>query len=395
MLSPGSQVAADLLGDQALIAALLQTEVAWAHALAAAGAVSTAQAEAVAAAADTVVIDPHSTAEFTAAAGNPAAPVAAALRAQADAAAPAVHRGLTSQDALDTALMLLTRNAFRQIATDLSTTADALADLAREHRDTVAAGRTLTQWAVPVTVGLRAAQWLTGVLDARQLILDRIEELPVQYGGAAGTRALGAHLAPGESDVLPTEFARRLQLRSPQLPWHTRRSPVTGVGDAAVTVTDALGVLAADVALLGRPEIDELRERGAPGHGTSSTMPHKQNPVRSVLIRSLAAQTPLLAAQLHLAAATAVDERPDGAWHSEWRAFVQLLESTVTTASLAAPLATGLEVHTDATAARVEAAAPDLTAEGGSSVGDPASYLGDAGRFVDLVLERHATGTRP
>jgi len=159
-----------------------------------------------------------------------------------------------------------------------------------------------------------------------------------------------------------------------------------------VGACDALGVIGSDVALLSRPEIGEVREGAVPGRGGSSTMPHKRNPVLSVLVRSAALQAPLLDAQLHLAAAQAVDERPDGAWHSEWPALRRLLELTVTAASQTAELVVGLEVDAVAMAARAKAAADDLLAERGRGSGDPADYLGESSAFVDAVLGRLPEG---
>ena len=117
-------------------------------------------------------------------------------------------------------------------------------------------------------------------------------------------------------------------------------------------------------------------------------MPHKRNPVLTVLVRSAAQQAPLLAAQLHLAAATTHDERPDGPWHSEWPALTRLLELAVTAASQAAELATGLEVDPDVMADRAERAAAELLAERGPGDPDPRTYLGQAQAMVDDVLDR-------
>ena len=146
-------------------------------------------------------------------------------------------------------------------------------------------------------------------------------------------------------------------------------------------------MIAADVLLLGRPEIGEVREGPVAGRGGSSTMPHKRNPVLAVLVRSAALQAPQLAAQLHLCAAQAVDERPDGAWHASGPRSRRLLEVTVTAASQAAELVAGLEVDTAVVKARVDAASDDLLAE---SAGATAAedYLGAAAVFVDAVLER-------
>src|SRR5690606_6142354 len=160
-------------------------------------------------------------------------------------------------------------------------------------------------------------------------------------------------------------FADELALRWPGVPWHTNRSVITRIGSAVVTACDALGVIATDVAMLSRPEIGELREGAVAGRGGSSTMPHKRNPVLSVLIRSVALQAPLLGAQLHLAAAQAVDERPDGAWHSEWPALIRLLEAGVTAASQAAELTSGLEVDAGQMEDRVAGAADELLSERG------------------------------
>lgn len=390
LLSPGSHRVADLFSDEALVAAMLTVEVSWSAALADTGVATHAQAQMVATTAARWDLAASALAEATEAAGNPAGPLVSALRAAApdpDAAA-LVHFGLTSQDLLDTALILLTRNAFDQLKTSLSATARALAELARAHRDTVMAGRTLGRYAVPITVGLKAAQWLAGILDARELLAQSGATLPVQCGGAAGTLALLSTRTP-QPRATVSSFARRLGLSDPGVPWHTRRTPITGIGHAVVTTCDALGVIAADVLALSRPGVDEIREARVPGRGGSSTMPHKQNPVLSVLIRGAALKAPLLGAQLHLAAAEAVDERPDGAWHAEWEALRNLLVLVTTAAAHAAELTAGLQVDTAAIKGHVEAAASELLAERGGP-GDPATYTGCASEFVDSVLRRYA-----
>lgn len=373
LLRPGAHRAAGIADDTAVLAALLRVEVAWARALAAAGLATDAQAAKVAEAAAGLDVDLPALAVAAEAAGNPVVPLVELLRDAAGDAAGAVHRGLTSQDVVDTALVLLARDAVARVRADLLAAGDALAALARTHRDDIAVARTLTQWAVPTTFGLRAAQWLAGVDDA----VARIDRLtfPVQYGGAAGTRAL---LTGAESG---SALAADLGLEAAALPWHTRRATVTAIGDALATATDALGVVAADVLVLGRPEVAEVREGAVVGRGGSSTMPHKQNPVLSVLVHAAAQQAPGLAAQLHLSAAGAVDERPDGAWHAEWPVVARLLELAVTAASQAAELVAGLRVDTAAMAARVDVA----TATGSL---DERGGVGDAGRLVDIAITR-------
>ena len=221
---------------------------------------------------------------------------------------------------LDTALVLGARATTALLLDSVDRQVAALARLAQRHRGDLMAGRTLTQHAVPITFGLKAAQWLQGVLDARDDL--RALRFPVQLGGAAGTLAAVTELA-GDSDAalfLVAETARILRLdRVPS--WHTSRAPLTRYADALVRATDAMGHIANDVLLLARPEIAELAEPAVAGRGGSSTMPQKANPVLSVLIRRAALAAPAQAAQLHLAAASTLDERPDGSWHTEWTAL--------------------------------------------------------------------------
>ncbi|QGN57441.1 lyase family protein [Nostocoides sp. HKS02] len=388
LLEPGSGRASGVADDAALLAAMVRVEVGWLRALASVGAINPDDAEMAAAAVSSLDVDLVRLRADTEAAGNPVVPLVQLLRdsVREPRVSTLIHRGLTSQDVLDTALVLLARDALTRIREDLAAAARALGQLAQTHRGTVMAGRTLTQYAVPITFGLKASQWLSGVLDALEQVEDVLDRLPVQCGGAGGTLSLVAEVA-GDPVAVARAFADELALVWPGLPWHTTRTPVTRLGDALVGACDAVGVVATDVALLSRPEIAEVREGAVAGRGGSSTMPHKRNPVLSVLVRSAALQAPLLGAQLHLAAGQAVDERPDGAWHSEWPALRRLLELTVTATSQAAELASGLEVDAVVMQARVVAAADSLLAERGGG-GTPQDYLGATGQFVDHVLAR-------
>jgi 3-carboxy-cis,cis-muconate cycloisomerase len=400
LLTPGAHRAKGL-GASDLIEAMLRVEVAWMRALAHSGAALVAQVEEVTAAVSSWRGDPVALATAAEGAGNPVVPLVAMLRQQVAEAETAqlIHRGLTSQDVLDTAIMLLARRALARVESDLDATASVLADLAARHRDTVMAGRTLTQYAVPITFGFKVARWLSGVIDAKDAIAWARASLPAQCGGAAGTLALLAQLVPDPARTARV-FALDLGLVSPIISWHTVRTPVTRVGDALVQAVDALGVIASDAALLVRPEVAELRESAVEGRGSSSTMPHKRNPVLTVLIRAAAMQAPLLGAQLHLAAAQAADERPDGAWHAEWPAMHHLLVLAVTAASQAHELAEGLEVDAERMAQRAGAASAALLAERegqGSAPRDtnPKSYLGMAGVLVDDVLARYTAREKP
>ncbi len=216
----------------------------------------------------------------------------------------------------------------------------------------MAAARTLTQHAVPTTVGLRAANWLRGVERAKARLEAAVGALPAQLGGAGGTLASFVELFGADAAArLPAAFAAELGLAAPEAPWHTTRWPVTELGDALVQAIDAVGVIAADVATLGRTEIGELAEGVG---GGSSAMPQKQNPAASVLIRSAALRAPQLGATLHLASALAVDERPDGAWHAEWPTLRELLRLALGATGTAARLVAGLKVDADAVARNLD-----------------------------------------
>jgi 3-carboxy-cis,cis-muconate cycloisomerase len=366
---------------------MVKVELAWMHALADCGAAKPDHVEAVERAA--AGWQPDLAARDVEDAANPALPLVRGLRARVsdpDGAA-LLHAGLTSQDTLDTALMLVARDALERIDTNLGRASSRLAELADEHRSTVMAGRTLTQYAVPITFGLTAAQWLTAVLEATEEIAGVCRRLPVQCGGAAGTLARAADLLD-EPTRVASAFADQLGLVWPGLPWHTRRTPVTRLGDALVRTCDALGVVAADVLILGRPEIAEVREGSSPDRGASSTMPHKQNPVLSVLVHSASLQAPQLGAQLHLDAARSIDERPDGAWHAEWPSLRRLMELALVASSQATELLDGLEVDPRAMERRAREAADQLLAERGGT-GEPGEYLGAAGSFIDTSLVRY------
>jgi 3-carboxy-cis,cis-muconate cycloisomerase len=321
------------------------------------------------------------------------------LLARDEAAARWLHRGLTSQDVLDTALVLCSRATHGLVLADLDRQVAALAELAERHRDDLMAGRTLTQHAVPITFGLKAAQWLQGVLDARDDL--RALSFPIQLGGAAGTLAAVTELTGDAeaSQALVAAAAQALQL-DPAPPWHTSRAPFTRYADALVRANDAWGHIANDVLLLARPEIGELAEPAVEGRGGSSTMPQKANPVLSLLIRRAVLTAPGHAAQLHLAAATTVDERPDGAWHTEWSTLAALSRHTLTAGSQMTELLDGLHVDTARMAAVVKQKSSALLAEQSSirelsdadsdsdTDFDPSRYLGASGRTIDQLLAR-------
>jgi len=393
---PGDERADDLVTEAAWLAAMAQVEQAWLDALARAGiAPGTADLAGVVGTEDLDAV-----ARAAEGAGNPVPVLVALWRSRARGhAAGWVHRGLTSQDVVDTSLVLLLRDAVQRVLEEVYSHVGALAALAEAHRHTLMAGRTLTQHAVPMTFGLKAAGWLTGVLDAADA-LGRVA-MPAQFGGAAGTLSAAVELARRRGAADPAlavsravaDAASALGL-SCVTPWQTARATFTAIGDALVACTDAWGRIATDVATLSRPEISEVMEPSGEGRGGSSTMPQKRNPVLSVLIRRAALTAPALAATLHLAAALAGDERPDGAWHAEWPVLHDLARRAVVAASHTSELVRGLHVETARMGATAAGAWRDLTAERRSIAafagGEPADddYLGIADTAVTTVLAR-------
>lgn len=325
--------AQEMTGDSAFLQAMLDAEAALTRAQARLGQAPASAADAVTGAARVDGFDVRDISVRARAGGNPVIPLIADLTAAVPAdAAPFVHRGATSQDIVDTALMVVSARVVATVTDDLLRTADVLGRLAADHRDTPIAGRTLTQHAVPTTFGLKAAGWRSLVLDSA----DRLAglRLPAQLGGAAGT------LAAFESLELVDAFAEELGLAAPELPWHVLRTPIADLAAALAFTAGALGKIAADVLVLSRTEIGEVAEGDA---GGSSAMPHKANPVRATLIAAAARQAPALAAVL-VGGLAAEDERPAGAWHAEWQTLRELLRLTGGAADAAAGLAQGLRV---------------------------------------------------
>jgi len=326
LLSPvtAGTAAERLTGDHAVLAAMLDTEAVLAGVLSDIGLVSADAADAVARACADLVRDASYLDDlaFRAAdGGNPVIPLVADLRdrvADEDPdAAPVVHLGATSQDILDTALMVVAREVLRQLAHDLHSAAEHAARLSEEHRDTPCCGRTLGQQAMPTTFGLRAAGWLTGLTDALRRVETVAVALPVQLGGPVGTTAAYGEKGPAVVEAL----AARLGLAAPTLAWHTRRTPLADLGHALVLATGAAGKVAADVVVLSASEVREVAEAAG---GGSSSMPHKANPAQSVLVSAAARQVPALVSVVD-ASLAAEQERPAGAWHAEWEPLRQAM----------------------------------------------------------------------
>lgn len=272
--------------------------------------------------------------------GNPVIPLVPQLRELAGDDADWVHRGATSQDILDSAIMLLASRAVATTRASLDAAADLLAALADSHRHAIMVGRTLATHAAPITFGTKVSSWLDGVLAAREA-LDALE-LPVQLAGAVGTGAAFFDLG-GDPATLRAGLADRLALADPGRSWQAERSPVALLASALSLTIGALGRIATDVLVLARTEVGELSEGSG---GTSSAMPQKQNPTTAILIRSAALQSPGLLATIHSSLVTE-DERPSGAWHAEWLALRALLRLALETSDATSRMLGSLTVDTE------------------------------------------------
>jgi 3-carboxy-cis,cis-muconate cycloisomerase len=420
-------------GDAWLVA-MLEVERALARAGAAAGVVPQESASAIADACSPEAFDWEQLLTEGRGAGTPAEPLVRALVARLGEEHGAwVHLGATSQDVMDTASMLVARDGLRLVRRELGRVAAACAELARSHRDTPMAARTLLQQAVPTTFGLKAAGWLGAVLDADALLGGLAETLPAELGGAAGTLS-----ALGDRGVqVAALFAHELGLAEPTAPWHANRVRVAELGAALEITAGVLAKIALDVELLAQTEVGEVREGGP--SGGSSAMPQKRNPVGSMWARTGAAlvrgHTTVLMSSL-----VGEHERGAGTWQGEWDALSGAMGGAGGAAAALAGALEGLEVSATRmrenldrtgglvvterialalterlgrTAARTAVRDASLeAASSGQALGDalealdtglardeidslldPTTYLGSAGAFVDRALARYEAET--
>ncbi|MGE8359199.1 3-carboxy-cis,cis-muconate cycloisomerase [Pseudomonas sp.] len=293
-------------------------------------------------------------AEAIATAGNSAIPLVKALGkrvAASDAEAERyVHLGATSQDAMDSGLILQLRQAIDLLEQDLAQLAEALAVQAERHADSVLPGRTWLQHATPVTLGMKLAGTLGAITRHRQRLAELKPRLLVlQFGGAAGTLAALGEQAWPVSEAL----AEELGLTLPEQPWHTQRDRLVEFAALLGLVAGTLGKLGRDLSLLMQTDVGEVFEPSAPGKGGSSTMPHKRNPVGAAVLIAAATRAPGLVSTL-LAAMPQEHERSLGLWHAEWESLPELcclVSGALQQALVAVP---GLEVDTARMGANLE-----------------------------------------
>ncbi|MFV3369297.1 3-carboxy-cis,cis-muconate cycloisomerase [Pseudomonas sp. NY15435] len=428
-----------IFSDHGRVQGMLDFEAALARAEARVGVVPTSAVAPIAAACRAELYDFAALAQAICSAGNSAIPLVKALGkriAAEDAEAERyVHLGATSQDAMDSGLVLQLRAAIELLESDLAQLADALAVQAQAQAGTPMVGRTWLQHATPVTLGMKIAGWLGAITRHRQRLSEfKPRLLCLQFGGASGSLA-----ALGEQGFAVAEaLAEELDLQLPEQPWHTQRDRLVEFASLLGLIAGSLGKLGRDLSLLMQTEAGEVFEPSAPGKGGSSTMPHKRNPVGAAVLIGAATRAPGLVSTL-FAAMPQEHERSLGLWHAEWESLPELCCLVSGSLQQALSLVPGLEVdaermlaNLDLTRGLVLAEAvsialgqrigrdaahhlveqcckqavkdgahlravlganaevtAQLTAEELDRLLDPAHYLGQARRWVDRALAEH------
>lgn len=333
-----------LFSDTGRVQGMLDFEAALARAQAHVGVIPQAALAPIEAACRAEFYDFAELAEAIATAGNSAIPLVKALGkriASMDKDAERyVHLGATSQDVMDSGLILQLRAAISLLEQDLAQLAAALAEQAERYADTPLAGRTWLQHATPVTLGMKLAGVLGAITRHRQRLSELKPRLLVlQFGGASGSLAALGEQAWPVSEAL----ARELDLQLPEQPWHTQRDRLVEFASLLGLITGSLGKFGRDLSLLMQTEAGEVFEAAAPGKGGSSTMPHKRNPVGAAVLICAATRAPGLVATM-FSAMPQEHERSLGLWHAEWDTLPELCCLVSGALQQALLLVSGLEV---------------------------------------------------
>ena len=284
-------------------------------------------------------------------AGNIAIPfvrqLTAAVKSRSEPTSRTIHFGATSQDVLDTATVLQIRDATALLNKAIDRLDAALVEQVRAHAGTLMTGRTWLQPGPPTTLGLKLAGTLAALRRGRDRIRTAAQRaLVLQFGGAVGTLAsLGT-----KGSAVSAELARILELREPELPWHTQRDRFAEMVQVLAILTGTLAKFARDIALLMQAEIAEASEGGGEGRGSSSTMPHKHNPVACAAVLAVHARMPGLAATM-LQAMPQEHERGLGLWQAEWETLPEAFRLASAALGYSIEIAERLEVN----AARMQA----------------------------------------
>ena len=346
--------------DRGRYQAWLAVEVALARAEARAGIIPGPIAESIAAAVDVDRLDLSAMSAEYERVGFPILPFVHQLQKQCDSeAARFIHWGATTQDIIDTGLVLQMRDGLKLIEAELDELIESLIALCRAHRDTVMVGRTFQQHAAPITFGYKVAVWLGELLRHRErLPAIKKRALVVQFGGAVGT------LSTLGSDGLKVlkELAKELKLEEPLISWHTARDGWAELIHWIAMMGATLGKIATEVATLMSTEIDELREPYLPGKGGSSTMPQKRNPTACPIIIAAAHRLRDLVPS-QLTAMIQEHERAVATQPLEWMVIPEAFLVISGALKHAKPMLAGLTVNTDRMRKNIEAGGGFLMAE--------------------------------
>lgn len=335
------------LSDRTCLQAMLSFESALAKAESHAGVIPKSAVQAISQQCKAPLFDLDALSRAAKSSGNTAIPVVKALTAlvaknNAEAAGY-VHWGATSQDVIDTGLILQLCGALTCIAADIDKLAHALAELATEHRSTVMVGRTWMQHASPITFGAKVAGWLDAIDRHRARLREtQARCLVLQFGGAVGTHAA----LEGKGDEVAKNLAQELKLPLAEIPWHSHRDRVAEIATTLGLLVGTLGKIASDISLLSQTEVAEVFEPAEKGRGGSSTMPHKRNPVACAAVLSAATRVPGLVGTM-LAAMPQEHERGLGGWHAEWETLPEIVSLVGGAAHTVAALAPRLDVDAE------------------------------------------------
>jgi 3-carboxy-cis,cis-muconate cycloisomerase len=311
----------DVFSQQAHVWYMLEFEGALARAEARAGLIPQEAGETITKKCNAEFFDVAALYQEAVIAGTPAIPLVRMLTALVEGEAKKyVHWGATSQDTVDTALMLQMEDGIDLLIADLHDICALCIRLAEQHRHTLMVGRTLLQQALPITFGLKAARWLALTTRQLQALLERRKQsLAVQMGGAVGTLA-----SLGTNGLPVLEFlATELNLPAPNFPWHTERDRVAEIAATLGIVAGAMSKIAEDIVLLAQTEVREVSEGAVPGKGGSSAMPQKRNPVDATMALA-SARLAIAVVPVILSAMTQEHERAVGGWQAEWAAIPNL-----------------------------------------------------------------------
>jgi 3-carboxy-cis,cis-muconate cycloisomerase len=314
-----------IFSDQAYIQSLLEFEGALARAEAKVGVIPAADAPIIAAACQADKFNVEELATQAALSGNVAIPLVRQLTElvakQNKDAARFVHWGATSQDAMDTAVVLQLRRALELMDQELARLTMTLASLTDKYRAAPVAARTWMQQALPTTFGFVVAGWLDAILRHRARLSDlRARNLALQFGGAVGTLAAFS----GRGPAVAMALAEELRLPLPPIPWHSHRDRIVEIAAALGLCTGTLGKIARDISLHAQTEIAELAEPAADGRGGSSSMPQKRNPVTCATVLAAAQRVPGLVSTM-LSSMVQEQERGLGGWQAEWETLPEIV----------------------------------------------------------------------